>query len=95
MWSVVLVNQMGAIVDVLSHDERELGGAVAFAAGYGSTDAGAAVVMPSAMIATLQRELTTIATNAGHSTCQSAAIATNRRESIAAGGLSAQKSMSY
>jgi hypothetical protein len=95
MWSVVLVNRMGAIVDVLSHDERELCGAVAFAAGYGSTDAGAAVVMRSAMVATLQSELLTIAINAGHSTCQSATIATYRRESMAAGGLSAQESMSY
>jgi hypothetical protein len=49
MWSVVLVNQSGAIVEVLSC-ERELRGAVAFAAGYGATLTGAAVVMPSDVI---------------------------------------------
>jgi hypothetical protein len=48
MWSVVLVNQSGAIVEVLSDEERELSGAIAFAAGYGQPLAGAVVVIPSA-----------------------------------------------
>ena len=48
MWSVVLVNQSGVVVEVLSDGERELSGAIAFAAGYGQPLAGAVVVIPSA-----------------------------------------------
>ena len=50
MWSVVLVNQSGAIVDVLSDGERELSGAIAFAAGYGQPAAGAVVVIPTSAL---------------------------------------------
>jgi hypothetical protein len=50
MWSVVLVNQSGAIVDVLSNGEAELRGAVAFAAGYGQPPVGAVVVMPMSLV---------------------------------------------
>jgi hypothetical protein len=50
MWSVVLVNQSGSIVDVLSDGERELSGATAFAAGYGQPAAGAVVVIPTSAL---------------------------------------------
>ncbi len=47
MWSVCLVDNSGAIVEVLSRGERELRGAVAFAAGFGASSRGAAVVLPT------------------------------------------------
>jgi hypothetical protein len=46
MWSVVLVDQTGATLEVLRPVENDLSVAVAFAAGFGSTERGVAVVVP-------------------------------------------------
>lgn len=57
MWSVCLVDNAGAILEVLSSGERELRGAVAFAAGLEANAKGSAVVMPSDAVAMFDREI--------------------------------------
>jgi excisionase family DNA binding protein len=47
MWSVVIVDQSGAILEVLVESEPMLSGAMSFAAGFGNPKNGVLAIVPS------------------------------------------------